>query len=225
MPHPRQPPRPGAYKFIFDITMCEHYTFHLKTGTQQRTVTESELEQFARFIGLDRVAPDRFSWLFVMSILFHSEVNGIDPTVIIDEIRNLEGGDAEVGTKPATQFNRAPLIGYWHKHFFSAHFVAKNILNQLAGGALKALIKDVLDPNKSSVVTEEMINVLTHRAITETLENRETENKLTGEWIVFAKHAGQNYYLTIALHKTGDQAIYDQIKTVFRQFPFLNAAN
>lgn len=99
-----------------------------------KTVTEKELAEYANQISLDRAAPGRCSWLFVMSLLLHAEVSGIDPSMVVDEIKTLEGGTARSGTKPATEFKQEPLKGLWHKHFFSAHFVAHNLVNQLSGG-------------------------------------------------------------------------------------------
>jgi hypothetical protein len=71
-----------------------------------------------------------------------------------------------------------------------------------------------------------MIHELAHEATEGALRERESQNKLTGEWIVFAKHNGQNYYLTIAKHPTGravgDQLIFDEIRSIaYKQFPFL----
>jgi hypothetical protein len=145
--------------------------------------------------------------------------------MIVAEIKALEGGPQTVGTKPATEFTKEPLKGLWHKHFFSAHFVAHNLLNQLAGGRLKALVEKVLDPKKHSIITAELINEISHEVATGTFEKREAQGKLTGEWIVFAKHGGQNYYLCLSTHNAGDQVIYAQIKSAcFHQFPFLRPA-
>jgi predicted transcriptional regulator len=47
--------------------------------------------------------------------------------------------------------------------------------------------------------------------------------RLTGEWIVFAKHEGRNYYLTLATHdKTTHEHERQQIENIcYREFPFL----
>lgn len=47
------------------------------------------------------------------------------------------------------------------------------------------------------------------------------ENKaLTGEWIVYAKHEGKNYYL--CLGKPHENNTYEKIKMVIKyDFPFL----
>ncbi|MGB7835558.1 MAG: hypothetical protein WBL84_25470, partial [Xanthobacteraceae bacterium] len=54
------------------------------------------------------------------------------------------------------------------------------------------------------------------------LEVRNASKKLTGEWIVFLKRAGKNYYLCCNTHVAGDQVIYDRIaEHCVRDFPEL----
>jgi hypothetical protein len=46
--------------------------------------------------------------------------------------------------------------------------------------------------------------------------------KLTGEWIIFARHDGKNYYLCLNTHEAGDQFVYDRImEHCVRDFPGL----
>ena len=202
--------------------MKSRYSFQIHVGDDTQTLTEKELGEFASLIGLDRAASGQYSWLFVLQLLLAALVHGVDPSMIVAEVEALEGGRQTVGTKPASEFTKEPLKGLWHKHFFSAHFIARNLLNQLAGGKLQALVERVLDPKKHPFITIRLINELCHEAATGTLEDRESQGKLTGEWIVFAKHGGKNHYLGLFTHNAGDQAIYDQIKSIcFEQFPFL----
>ena len=203
-------------------SVSSQYNFRIHVGNDVQTVTEDGLGEFASLVGLDRAAPGRFSWLFAMQLFLHVQADDVDPSMIVSEIKALEGEPQAVGTKPPTKFTKEPLKGLWHKHFFSAHFVAHNLINQLSGGRLKALVEKVLDPKKHPIITAELIQELSHVVATGTFEQREALGKLTGEWIVFAIHGGQNYYLCLSTHNAGDQAIYDQIKSVcFHQFPFL----
>jgi len=205
--------------------MSSSFTFNIHSGDKSQEMTERELAQFASLIGLDGIAPGRYTWFFVFQIFLHLKVHGINPAMIVEEVKALEGHPACVRTKPASEFRKEPLKGLWHKHFFSARFIAKNIQNQLSGGRLREIIDEVLDPETDSSVTEQMTNELSRRVVSETFEDREAEGKLTGEWIVFAKHEGKNYYLTVSTHNAGDDMIYEQIKSIcFRQFPFLAAA-
>lgn len=199
-------------------------TFSINHNNQEIEQIESkELKQFALHIGLEQLASCRYSMLFVFHTWFLQKYNGFDPTHIIDEIKALEQGQVHY-TKPPSEFLHLPLKGLWHKHFFGADvgIIAKNIQNQLPETKMRNLIEEVFDPNKSSVITQEMISELAHRVVSESIEKR-SNNKLTGEWIVFAKENQQNFYLCIASHDTGDTQIFDRIKACcLSEFQFLN---
>ncbi len=201
------------------------YTFNVHNGAETRAVTQEDLSRYADLIGLSRAAPCRYSWLFALDLYVYEQTSGIEPMVIVEEIKRLESGSTGFGTKRAAQFQREPLRGFWHKHFFSARFIGQNLLNELRGGRLETIAREVFDPKRSPVVTNEMIREFSRRVVTEPIERRDAAGKLTGEWIIFAKHEGLNYYLCIATHTKdvlGDQAIHDRIKLVcLPQFPFL----
>lgn len=187
-----------------------------------RSFELEELRRFSSVVGLERVAAGRYSLLFAAQILWHMERHSINPAGIVAELRDLEAGTSSTGTKPASQYTLRPLKGLWHKHFFSGHFVARNIRDHLAGGRMRTLVEEVMTCGNAPVVTEEMIRELTRRAVCESIEARQSQGKLTGEWIVFAKYRNRNYYLSIATHNMGDIAIYAQLKSgSFPQFPFL----
>lgn len=199
--------------------------FNVHEGSSTYRVENEELVEYANFYGLERLISGRYSWLFVFNLMMLERNNGIAPFSIIDEIKSLEGDVASQQTKPASEFKGAHLKGLWHKHFFAANLslIAHNITNQLAGGKLAKLVEEVFDPKKNSVVSKEMIGELSHRVVVESLEDRASNSKLTGEWIVFAKHQGQNYYLCVATHNSGDENIAQSIKAAcLPQFEFLS---
>lgn len=197
-------------------------SFNVHIGTEAKTITSAELERYAEACFLNLHAEGRYSQVFVLDMLMYERMHGIDPFEVTEEIRRLERSERSTRTKPATRFLRKPLEGLWHKHFFSARFMARNIVNHLGGGRLERLVDEIFDPDKSAVVTERMIDELAYRTSIESFEQRAHEGKLTGEWIVFAKHEGKNYYLCLATHRTSDQSIHDKIKAVcWHEFPFL----
>jgi hypothetical protein len=49
---------------------------------------------------------------------------------------------------------------------------------------------------------------------------RANDGRLTGEWIVFAKQDGVNYYLTLGVHQD-DEAIWRRCKACAAEFPDL----
>lgn len=198
------------------------YTVSLK-GSEVK-VTDEQLSEFAAMYSVSDEIRSRISELLWLDLYIFDLEFGVSPDDVLREIKNLESGETDPQTKPASQFSRKPLKGLWHKHFFSAHFVPHNISNALKGGVLEKLVNEVLDPSKSPIITKEMISELSHRVVHESIEGRANDNKLTGEWIVFAKHNQKNYYLCCNTHNAGDQMIFDRIESHCpRDFPFLSA--
>jgi hypothetical protein len=102
-----------------------------------------------------------------------------------------------------------------------------NIVLALGKTGLEKLVEEVMDPAKSNVITREMVNALAHRVANEPVEARSADKKLTGEWIVYLRHEGKNYYLCCNTHTmcvAGDHFIYDRIvQHCVRDFPDLLA--
>lgn len=179
--------------------------------------------RFADELDLAASYRDRVSELLILDLFIYVIEFGVDPRDVIEEIANLEKGDGNTETKLAKEFRNEPLKGLWHKHFFAAQFLVENILIALRGGKLEKLVEDVMDPSKSAVITPEMISELAHRVTHEPVTNRATTKKLTGEWIVYAKEGGKNYYLCLNTHDAGDQMIAERIKQhCIREYPFLS---
>jgi hypothetical protein len=160
------------------------------------------------------------SQLFLLDLFVMDYEFGISPHEVLASIKELERGETPTGVKAATQFRRPPLKGLWHKHFFAARFLVHNLLNALGNNGLHDIVEKAMDPAKSPIVTREMIEEVAHRVTHEPLEARDAAGKLTGEWIVYVKHGGKNYYLCINGHETADQVIYDRIaQHVVKDFP------
>lgn len=152
----------------------------------------------------------------------------LDVFAVLDELDYLEGIDAHSKTKPESQFRRPPLASFWHKHFFSARNLATNVTtrwNMENGGNndLQKLISEVAASHGNE--PDAWPNQLVHRLIVEGFEDR-FRRGLTGDWIVYAKHDGLNYYLDLATHQegVGDAAslLYAKLKDgCHAEFPFL----
>lgn len=151
----------------------------------------------------------------------------LDTLHISDEIKRIEGAGRKTSTKSATQFRRPPLKGLWHQHFFNARFMLKNIGNHWkldSGGSpeLLEMFAEEMAAEESGVVTPELFKRMGHRFIDEAFRDRSTAGRLTGEWIIFAKHEGKRFYLTVALHGEDDASIHERImKWCQPEFPFL----
>lgn len=199
-------------------------TFNVHDGESTRQVTHLDLKRFAELYDLDRIAKGRYSSLLVLNLMLLEQINGIDPTQVIEEIRALEGGRASLQTKAESRFTSKPLKGLWHKHFMPAlpSVIAHNIMNHLGKNGTRKIVEEVLSPEKGPVVTKEMLDELSHRIVIGSMEGRASQEKLTGEWIVFAKENGANYYLGVWSHNAGDENIAGSIKSAcVREFPFL----
>ena len=186
------------------------------------TITSDRLTEFGKFYVSDPDLVSRMSELLWLDMYVLDQEFGISPRDILKSIENLEAGEPHNGIKPATEFRQPPLKGLWHKHFFAARFLVNNITLALGKNGLDKLVDEVMDPKKSSVITREMIEELAHRVTHEPIEKRDRQGKITGEWVIFAKHGGKNFYLCLNTHGAGDQFIYDRImQHCVRDFPEL----
>lgn len=176
--------------------------------------------EFVQLYGLDRLIPNRYSEILIVDLIMSLELNGIDPSHIIDEIKRLETLNVDGYTKEATQFKREPLHPLWHQHYFSAHYLVPNIQNEINKN-----FKTIWDKSmgaEGSVIEHKHIDKLVHNMVEGTIETRSNEKRITGEWLVFSKEATGNIYLCMATHTTGDQKIYDKVAYCCEcQFPSL----
>ena len=101
-------------------------------------------------------------------------------------------------------------------HFTDASFILKNIgihlgLEHGNSEKLGKLVQEAFDQNSSGFVDDKFINHISTGMSFKALEERSKGHKLTGEWIVFQKYEGKNYYLTLAAHNEGDDKIYKRV--------------
>ncbi len=153
----------------------------------------------------------------------------LDTFHISDEIKSIEGVERRTSTKPATQFQRPPLKGLWHQHFFNPRFIPQNIGShwKLGSGGSPELLEmfaEEMAAEESGIVTKGLINRIAYRFIDGAFRDRASAGRITGEWIIFAKHEGKNFYLTVGLHGEDDAVIYERVmKWCKPEFPFLFA--
>ncbi|KQZ35115.1 hypothetical protein [Duganella sp. Root1480D1] len=197
--------------------------FNLHLNGSKIKVEPEELAKYAAAKGLEELIPGRYSSLFVFNLMNLERVFLIDASPVIKEIMQLEGLGDGLQMKPATEFRGSQLKGLWHQHFFVVHpsAMAHNIQNHLGKHGLERLVAKMLPLGE--VVTEAALNALTNAIVTESLEKRANAQKLTGEWIVFAKQHGKNYYLSIETHQQSDERVASNLRIAcLPQFPFLS---
>jgi len=180
----------------------------------RRRISDEEIAQFAERCGLSKAAPERYSHLLVVNLIANLDLFGVDPGCVVNEILHLEGVNNFSMTKPASEFKKAPLAGLWHKHYFSGtpNSFAVNLINQYGKTGIREICKEIFAPHFGEKVTEEMIKKMADRIVNDAFSDRVNEGKATGEWIVYAKNNGRNYYLTLATHTCGNQRILNNIK-------------
>lgn len=190
-------------------------------------VPEVDLDEFVRLIGLEQVVPGRYSNLLAAILLGCALSGRQNPSKIVREIELLESG--VLGQfKPPIQNRHPPLKGLWHKHYMQeglpslAMNVAKG-LNRYEIPLFKRMIKDAKEAGEERFLAPEDIPAIVNDIVSGNWQRLAEQQALSGEWIVFAKHEGQNYYLTIATH---DRTTHDRVREQIDQvccveFPFL----
>jgi hypothetical protein len=216
---------------------------HSADGISSRVVTDTEVRQISEAIGLNRAAPGRSSRLFVFDIYCRFLVPALpgDPSKIVAEVRSLEGLGGHVGTKPAEQFKYPPLQGLWHKHYLAGGVgsMAKNIalgfgkkVGKKNRPELHRIIKENYNPTTAHLPPETISKNIAN-AVTNFYAERSRKQCLTGDWIVYAQHEGQNYYLCLVPHGEDvdvserikrDADVFERIKRgCVDEFPFLRS--
>jgi hypothetical protein len=155
-----------------------------------------------------------------------------DERAVVDEIVHLENGTTPTKTKPAEPLWGA-LNGFWHKHFFEARFLAKNLQEETAKSFELLWHRDFLPAVEShpELTNDKNIGRLTgliaqklvhgaflHRAGSSAKGGRP---RLTGEWIVCAKQNSRNVYLTLATHDEPQKSVAIRIWQCGWEFPFV----
>lgn len=188
---------------------------------EARRISGAERTKFVHEFGIDEIIKDRYAEVLIVDLMINQQINGIDPSHVIREIKLLDSLSEYGYTKEATQFNRAPLHPLWHKHYFSDHFIIQNIQNEIRGKRFNEIWDRSMGP-KGSIIEKKHIDALAHNLVTGSFEKRSEDKRLTGEWIVFSKHATGNIYLCMATHTTGDANIYEKVAFSCKtQFPLI----
>jgi hypothetical protein len=163
----------------------------------------------------------------LLSQAYSFEVNRIFDTFDLTQpMKVLEGVSSSDATPPADQFRHAPLTGLYKKHFSSARFLPTNLLNFLRSKEgnrhFNKAWGEAARASGSQYIDEIFLKHLSHHMVVDPVEIRSISNGMTGEWVVFHKYQGANYYLTFAFHTETNDDIYKRIVTAceFDNLPF-----
>ncbi len=193
--------------------------------------TDSELYlkiiEFKTMIHLDGILGGRYSLTFLLDLFFAFEKQTINLDALMHEVKYLEGKVIDSKTKAASQFMRPPLKGLWHKHYSDTTIsgMAKNVKNALNTYSIPFFdkkIKEAEESGKMTYMTVEDIPHLVNDVVSGNLQRRSEEQKMTGEWLIYANNENNNYYLCLAKHGDGDLNIRKRLNSCLVEFPFLN---
>jgi hypothetical protein len=191
-----------------------------------RAVNPEEVRGFAEMLGLRSPIVERCSTQFLF--LLYCGALGVplgDPNRIVAEVRVLEGLNGSIA-KPAEEFDRPPLRGFWRKHYVLGGLGSFAVNVKLGMGKnnreLRRIVRKSWKPG--TVLSVETVRNMSSE-IVGLYKDRAMMGELTGEWIIFARDDEQNYYLTLATHAElkadGGAAIVERIKGCIGEFPFL----
>ena len=195
-------------------------------------VTEAEVNQFREhhvgFCHVDMSRVSQFLIIQLASISKHRIYNSFSITDVIQELEGLGRGCEQ----RVEQFGHLPLKGLWKAHFHDASFIPRNLINYWGlefenSSKSHALCSRVVNDEEKSPSKFAYQGRLAHE-LTIGAYQAKTRKKglagLTGEWIIFAKHNGLNYYLCISRHtsKKEDQDAFNFLKLLCEhEYPFL----
>jgi hypothetical protein len=177
------------------------------TEWAKASFSREELHAIKVMLTDGRPYADRVSLAFAVR-LFEMRRGLREQGLVIDELDVLEGLRPHSRTKAAEKFRHPPLHSFWHKHFSAPRHVIPNIGIRwnISGKKQKAL-----DAMMSAVATEHGTDpdvwprMLVHRFVLDGYADRAANQRLTGDWIIFGKHDGKNYYLDLATLEEGRQ--------------------
>ena len=150
---------------------------------------------------------------------------------ITDEIKYLERITRGTRTAKEKPFKGDLLKGLWKKHFYSDRFLPRNLANYLSNKvgrkAFDSCFRETMAENQGDFIEEKILNKLADFASFGAYKYKvscagKEKDALTGEWLIYGKHNGLNYYLCIARHNVGDEKIRSEILNFCtKEFPFL----
>jgi len=187
------------------------------------------LEAFADVIGLKQAAPGRYSVALLLGLYGAAQSGAQNPFRVVHEIRALEGMGQPSQSKEPIQNRHPPLKGLWHKHYLQDGIssLALNLLKGLRRYGIPSFeegIKAAEVAGETRYVTGADIARMAADVTNGNYLKLAQKAALSGEWIIFAKHEGMNYYLCLGTHDvTTHEQLRQQIDAICcAEFPFLS---
>jgi hypothetical protein len=161
-------------------------------------------------------------------VVRRQQAGALNPHQVVHEIKALEGIGARSELKPPKQNKHPPLKGLWHKHYLEVGIrsLAINVEKGLDRHGIPLFEKRTREARAAGEersMSAQDIPSLVNDIISGNRKRLAADEALTGEWLIFAKHDGKNYYLCLATH---DSATHDDLRRQIDEiccpeFPFL----
>ncbi len=176
---------------------------------------------------LDRLVPGRFSTVLLEDLaLFHAQ--GGNTSAVVVEIEHLESpASVPSHTKPAAALTKKLLRGLWHKHYqlTAGPSFLLNLQNEarLHQHKLEEMVRAGLAAGERSDFggVHRAAAEIASAIVGEPYDRRRAESRLTGEWIVYVPHNGQNFYLCLAVHEDDQYTRAKVERAIGQEWPFL----
>ncbi len=185
------------------------------------------LMAFADECGLQRLVPNRFSLLLLLSLFGGARSEMQDPAKIIYEIEALEGRQSSQCKGPLP-FKNGPLKGLMHQHYRRDGLASmacnlRAAMNEYGmAPTFKRKMREARSSGIESTVSVDDVPILAGEIVSGNLLRRMRDAKMTGEWIIYARHRHQNYYLALGRHEDDAAEIRQRIDAICcREFTFL----
>jgi hypothetical protein len=198
-----------------------------QAGNDISNEISGEVEALIQMTRLDQIAAGRYSALFVLTLFSAFKAGRLNPFRLAGEIQALDKGEP-TGLKPPSRLRHLPLKGLWHQHYMQTDIasMAMNIkhgLNLFESPLFKQKIREAEAAGEERYLSVEDVGPLVQDMVHGNWERLREVEKITGEWIVFAKHLGENYYLCLATHdKSTHSDLQRQIDALCcKEFSFL----
>ncbi len=187
---------------------------------------EIDGNEFLKRLDLHNLANGRIGHILTYQLFrYHYDGPG-NPKEVTREIHSLDRVDGLSRTKKEAVFSSGKLKGFFHKHYFTARHIPLNMYQHNIDGKSEELSKGagrvISRTLESEVSDDEKAMILADFLTMDAYKQRSRSRNLTGDWIIFKKYQGKNYYLCLASHEVDTDDLYEMIKRWYVPlWPFL----
>jgi hypothetical protein len=145
----------------------------------------------------------------------------VDVHSVLNEIGQMERTDPPRRTSTGKAHAlKHRLRGLMHKHYFHAPYILPNLINHWCKAPNQARLRQISD----EFDRDGHVGKYLHALVLGGHVARHASRQVAGEWIVYARFARANYYLTLATHdeaRENQDGIWARAQSCVTEFPEL----